>query len=74
MLGGAFWPFEMMPEYMQKIGNLTPQRWEIGSIEKLQNGDAISEVLLMLLAIIMLSVGLFLLSIFFSNRVSQAKY
>lgn len=74
MLGGAFWPFEMMPEYMQKIGNLTPQRWAIGSIEKLQSGDTLSEVLPMLLAIIMLSVVLFLLSIFFSNRVSKAKY
>lgn len=63
-----------MPDYMKKIGNLTPQRWAIDSIEKLQSGDALSEVLPMLLAIIMLSLVLFLLSIFFSNRVSQAKY
>lgn len=74
MLGGGFWPFEMMPNYMQKIGNLTPQRWAIGSLEKLQSGAPLSEALPMILAILILSLILFLLSIFFSKRVSNGKY
>lgn len=73
MLGGAFWPFEMMPDYMQKIGNLTPQRWAIGAIEKLQSGSNLAEVIPMLLAIVILALALFLLSIFFSNRIPEGK-
>lgn len=73
MLSGSFWPFEMMPDYMQKIGNMCPQRWAIGAIEKLQSGSSLIDVAPMLLALVMLALGLFLLSIFFSSKVEGRK-
>ena len=55
----------MMPDYMQKIGNICPQRWAIGAIEKLQSGKSLVDVAPMLLSLVILSLALFLLSIFF---------
>lgn len=73
MLSGSFWDFKMMPDYMQKLGSLCPQRWAVGAIETLQSGGTFIDALPMILALVMLSLGLFLLSIFFSKRVSDAK-
>lgn len=73
MLAGSFWDFKMMPEYMQKIGNICPQRWAIGAIEKLQAGGGLIDVAPMLTSLVMLSVGLFLLSIFFASKVEGRK-
>lgn len=74
MLSGSFWDFSMMPDYMQKIGNICPQRWAIGAIEKLQSGKSLVDVAPMLLSLVILSLALFLLSIFFSGRVPEGKY
>lgn len=73
MLSGSFWDFKMMPDFMQKIGNICPQRWAIGAIEKLQSGGSLMDVAPMLLSLIILSIGLFLLSIFFSSKVEGRK-
>lgn len=27
MLGGAFWPFDIMPDYLRRVGSFTPTRW-----------------------------------------------
>ncbi|MBU3103499.1 ABC transporter permease [Clostridium gasigenes] len=73
MLSGSFWGFSMMPDYMQKIGNICPQRWAIGAIEKLQSGKSLVDVAPMLLSLVILSLALFLLSIFFSSKVEDRK-
>lgn len=73
MLSGSFWDFGMMPDYMQKIGNLCPQRWAVNAIETIQNGGTLIDAAPMIIALIMLSLGLFLLSIFFTKRVAEAK-
>ena len=36
MISGVFWDFEIMPDYLQKIGSLMPQRWIYKCIENLQ--------------------------------------
>ncbi|AYE33583.1 ABC transporter permease [Clostridium septicum] len=67
MLSGAFWDFGFMPESMQRLGNLCPQRWAINAIEKLQEGSSFLEIIPMVLALIMLSIVLFLLSLVLSK-------
>ena len=44
MLSGVFWDFEVMPNYMQKIGNLMPQRWVYICIENLQINGSLSSI------------------------------
>ncbi|GAB6167853.1 ABC transporter permease [Clostridium carnis] len=67
MLSGAYWDFYLMPDYMQKIGYICPQRWAMAAIEKLQFGGKFIEIVPLILALILLSIVLFLLSIFFSK-------
>ncbi len=35
MLGGCWWPIEFSPEYMQRIGMLTPQYWAVKGLNYL---------------------------------------
>jgi len=46
MLGGCFWPVEVMPSFMQKISYAVPQRWVLSAIEKVQHGNGINDTLL----------------------------
>lgn len=36
MLAGCMWPIEFMPEFLQKVAYLMPQRWILDAIELLQ--------------------------------------
>ena len=68
MLSGAFWPYEMMSEGLQKIGDALPPRWIIMAIEKLQAGEGITSIFPMVGGILLLSVFFFLLSVFFTRN------
>jgi len=35
MIGGAWWPIEIMPKYLQIIGKFTPQYWAINGFNKI---------------------------------------
>lgn len=35
MIGGAWWPIEIMPKYLQTIGKFTPQYWAINGFNKI---------------------------------------
>lgn len=41
VLSGALLPFEAMPELMQKIGSIFPQRWIASAVEILQDGGTL---------------------------------
>jgi ABC-2 type transport system permease protein len=45
MLGGAFWPFDIMPRYLQKIGTFSPARWAIKATESVLSGGKIGEII-----------------------------
>ncbi|TVR52229.1 MAG: ABC transporter permease [Spirochaetaceae bacterium] len=45
MLGGAFWPFEIMPEYLQRIGAFSPTRWTTSATASALSGAAFVEIL-----------------------------
>lgn len=66
MLGGCFWPVTMMPDFMQKLSNFTPQRWAIASLEQVQTGAPLSAVgmelgILLLFAAVLLTFGSYIL-------------
>ncbi len=63
MLSGAFWDFSIMPEYLQKIGNYLPQRWVYITLEDLQRYNNLSNISPYIFLMLMLSIGLFSLSI-----------
>ncbi|WP_042159999.1 ABC transporter permease [Paenibacillus gorillae] len=48
MIGGCFWPLSMMPDFMQKLANFTPQKWAIQAFDRLSAGGTVSDVLLQL--------------------------
>jgi ABC-2 type transport system permease protein len=62
MLGGCFWPVTMMPDFMQKLSNFTPQRWAIAALEQVQSGATLTEIgvelgILLLFAAVLLAFG-----------------
>lgn len=59
ILSGALFPFDAMPESLQAVGNLFPQRWIAGAIEILQNGGNFADTLLPLLGVLSLSIVFF---------------
>jgi ABC-2 type transport system permease protein len=40
MLGGTFFPFEMMPEFLARIGRLTPNGWALLRFREILDGQA----------------------------------
>jgi len=66
MLGGCFWPVSMMPDFMQKLSNFTPQRWAIIALEKVSAGEALTQIgmhlgILLLFAAVLLAFGSYVL-------------
>jgi ABC-type Na+ efflux pump permease subunit len=45
MLGGSFFPFETMPDWMARIGKLTPNGWALLRLRSIVDGSAESAVL-----------------------------
>ncbi|MEG0295277.1 MAG: ABC transporter permease [Clostridium sp.] len=68
MLSGSFWPFEVMSDSLQKVGNTLPPRWLYLAIENLQAGKDIGSIIPMVLGLLAFAVLLFLLSIFFTKH------
>lgn len=68
MLSGSFWPNEMMSEGLQKISSILPPRWCLDAVEKLQAGKGIVDIIPQISGLIILSIFLFLLSIFFTRN------
>jgi ABC-2 type transport system permease protein len=40
MMGGAFFPFEMMPGFLSRIGRLTPNGWALLRLKEMLGGQA----------------------------------
>lgn len=73
ILGGVFWPADLMPAYMQKLSYFMPQRWAIKAVEELAAGGSLQAIalhlgILLLFAAVFLSFGAFL----FQPAVKQA--
>ncbi|WNS42708.1 ABC transporter permease [Paenibacillus sp. MMS20-IR301] len=62
MLGGCFWPISIMPDYMQKLANFTPQKWAIQAVDIAATGGGWNELwlpfaILGLMAAVLLVIG-----------------
>lgn len=53
MISGCFFPLTLLPDFMQKLANFTPQKWEIGAIDHLGGGGSLSEISLPLLILLL---------------------
>lgn len=74
MLSGAFWPYEYMGASLQKIGSALPPRWFFLAIERLQKGEPISNILPLIGGLLLITIFLFLLSLFTTrNRIVLVK-
>lgn len=71
ILSGALFPFEAMPETLQIIGKIFPQRWITIAIEKLQQGGSLLDTAIPLGGVLGVSLVLFLVS---SIRLNKIKY
>ena len=40
MIGGTFFPFEMMPDFLSRIGKLTPNGWALLRLKEILGGQA----------------------------------
>lgn len=68
MIGGCFWPYNLMSKSLQKIGSLLPPRWIMSAIEELQNGSGFVDILPQIGGLIVVAIILFLLSLFFTRN------
>ena len=62
MLGGCFWPLEIMPKALQQLSNFTPVTWVLKASEKLIYGSSLNAIgseiaVLLLFALVFLIVG-----------------
>ncbi|MBB4826784.1 ABC-2 type transport system permease protein [Sporosarcina luteola] len=63
MLGGVYWPLNIVPEFMQKIANFVPQSWAIEGFKSLVDGATVGDIMMPILvllsfAIVFLFIGL----------------
>ncbi len=59
MIGGAFFPLEMMPRWMADIGRLTPNGWALSEFRSILSGEfSFAEVALGALGIILVTLAL----------------
>ncbi|KAB3533585.1 ABC transporter permease [Alkaliphilus pronyensis] len=61
MLGGSFWPREIMPEILIKLSNIVPTTWILISIEKILYGQNLVSITTELGILLMFSIVFFLL-------------
>jgi len=62
MLGGCFWPISIMPDFMQKLANFTPQKWLLEAADRLSGGSGITAItvpvlIILLFAVVLLAFG-----------------
>lgn len=73
MLGGCYWEPELMPDFMQKIGFFTPQRWAMDAIGRLQAGGPFGSVTLNLLVLAAFALALMLIAAFRLSRADNVQ-
>ncbi|WP_424765912.1 ABC transporter permease [Paenibacillus sp. sgz302251] len=62
LISGCFFPLSMLPEFMQKLANFTPQKWAIQAIDRLVGGGTLGDIgnhllILLLIASVMMTFG-----------------
>lgn len=68
MLGGCFWPADLMPPWLQRVGDFIPQTWALDSIKKLQSGSSFIDILPQLGILLAFAAAFFLIAVYKFNR------
>lgn len=71
VLSGALLPFDAMPELMQKIGSIFPQRWIASAVEILQDGGTLFDTVKPLGMVLGASLVMFAVSSVMLSRVRK---
>ncbi|OEH93574.1 ABC transporter permease [Bacillus solimangrovi] len=63
MLGGVYWPLEIVPEFMQTIANFIPQTWAMKGFNHISAGSRVADIIpnviiLMSFAVAFIGIGL----------------
>jgi ABC-2 type transport system permease protein len=72
MLAGCFWDFSYMPDFLQKMAYITPQRWVLDAFATAQSGGGLLEILPYLLVVLGFTVIFFLIAVF-RTKYGEAK-
>lgn len=64
MLSGSYWPFEIMSEGMQRVGNALPIRWVYIIFEKLTANEGLMSIIPLVVCLILFILVFFLLAVF----------
>jgi ABC-2 type transport system permease protein len=63
-LGGAWWPLEIVPDFMRTIGHLSPVAWVMnGFTELIYYGGGLADVWLSIVVLLAMAAGLFSLAV-----------
>lgn len=73
MLGGCFWPVDLMPEVVQKISFFMPQQWAIDAFQKVQLGSGMYEILINTMILCAFALALLLIAIYKFYRADDVK-
>lgn len=70
MLGGCFWPRDIMGATLQRVSNFVPTTWILKGIEKVLHGQPITAITTELIILILFSVVFFLLGTWKKSEVT----
>ena len=73
MISGVFWDFNIMPNYLQELGSITPIRWVYICIEELQNNNNLLDIKTYISAMLIISIILFIASIIRFKYIRKVK-
>ena len=73
LLAGCYFPYDIMPNAVQKVANFLPQRWLLDTIAKLQQGIPFSELYLNILILFAFAIAFFLIAIYKFGRNNDEK-
>ena len=73
LLAGCYFPYDIMPNAVQKVANFLPQRWLLDTIAKLQQGIPFSELYLNILILFAFAIAFFLIAIYKFGRNNDAR-
>ncbi len=75
MIGGCFWPVDVMPSIMRTLSNFTPQRWALKAVQTMQKGGTLEDIAINLLVLLAFAAVLFAVSAYkLSNTDDMRKF
>lgn len=71
MVSGLWWPFEIMPDQLQKIGELLPTRWAMIAVENIQSGYGLEKLLPQIYNLLICGIVFLIITVILSKRTSS---